>query len=106
MLEELERALDRAEQDDEVRAIVLRGKGRAFSAGFDMEAAESGNDPESVRRELARDLKLIMRFRDCSKPVVAAVHGYCLGSSLEISAVCDLTIAADDCRFAVPEVKY
>jgi enoyl-CoA hydratase len=106
MLAELESALDCAEQDERVRAIVLRGNGRAFSAGFDMEAPESVNDPESVRRELARDFEVIMRFWDCPKPVVVAVHGFCLGSALEISAVCDLSIAADDCRFAVPEVKY
>ncbi|MGH8194169.1 MAG: enoyl-CoA hydratase/isomerase family protein [Woeseiaceae bacterium] len=106
MQDELERALDRAEQDEDVRAVVLCGNGRAFSAGFDMEAADSGNDPEKIRRELQRDFDVIMRFRDCPKPVIAAVHGYCFGSSLEISAVCDITIAADDCRFAVPEVKY
>jgi enoyl-CoA hydratase len=47
-----------------------------------------------------------MRFWDCSKPTIAAVHGYCLGRSMEISAVCDITIAAADSRFGAPEVKY
>lgn len=106
MLEELEIALDGAERNDDIRAIVLRGNGRAFSAGFDMDSSASGSDAGEVRRELKRDFDVIMRFWDCPKPTVAAVHGYCLGSSMEISAACDITIAADDCRFGAPEVQY
>ena len=107
MLEELEQALDAAEGDDAVRAIVLRGEGRAFSAGFDLDspAFDSGS-AEAIREELTRDFNVIMRFWDCSKPTVAAVHGYCLGSSMEISAVCDITIAAEGCRFGAPEVRF
>lgn len=107
MLEELEQALDTAEADDRVRAIVLRGEGRAFSAGFDLDsAAFDGGNFDAIREELTRDFNVIMRFWDCRKPTVAAVHGYCLGSSMEISAVCDVTVAADDCRFGAPEVRY
>ncbi|HEX7061877.1 MAG TPA: enoyl-CoA hydratase/isomerase family protein [Woeseiaceae bacterium] len=107
MLDELECVLDAAEANDDVRAIVLQGAGRAFSAGFDLgsPAFDSG-DPEEISRELARDFRGIMRFWDCPKPVIAAVHGYCLGSSLEICALCDVTVAADDCVFGVPEVGY
>jgi enoyl-CoA hydratase len=110
MLDELECALDRAERSDEVRAILLDGNGRAFSAGFDMDssagaAAEESRD-ERVRRELCRGFDVIMRFWDCPKPTIAAVHGFCLGSSMEITAVCDVTIAATDCRFGAPEVRY
>lgn len=109
LLDELEAALDRAEQDDTVRAILLAGRGRAFSAGFDLaggaeRAGESRAD--RIRRELTRDFDVIMRFWDCPKPVVAAVHGYCLGSAMEIAALCDITIAAEDCRFGAPEVTY
>ena len=106
MLEELEQALDAAEDDDRVRAIVLRGEGRAFSAGFDLGSPAFDAGAEAIREELTRDFSVIMRFWDCRKPTVAAVHGYCLGSSMEISAVCDITIAADDCRFGAPEVRY
>jgi enoyl-CoA hydratase len=107
MLDELEQALDRAEENDDVRAVVLRGHGRAFSAGFDLDspAFDSGSE-DAIRRELERDFEVIMRFWDCPKPVVAAVHGYCLGSSMEISAVCDVTIAAEGCQFGAPEVTY
>lgn len=109
MLEELGAALGNAERDEEVRVIILSGNGRAFSSGFDLdmgepEAGVSEND--YTRQELIRDFDLIMRFWDCPKPTIAAVHGYCLGSSMEISAVCDITIAAEDCRFGAPEVRF
>ena len=109
MLDELEAALDRAEADDDVRVVILNGAGRAFSAGFDLggEAALEGESKaDHMRRELTRDFDAIMRFWDFPKPVIAAVHGYCLGSSMEISAVCDITIASEDCKFGAPEVQF
>lgn len=105
MLDALERSLDTVEERKDVRAVLLSGRGRAFSAGFDL-GSDGPRDPDSIRRELKRDFDVIMRFWDCSKPTMAAVHGYCLGSSMEISAVCDITIAATDTRFGAPEVKY
>lgn len=109
MLDEIASALDRAEEDDEVRALLLNGAGRAFSARFDLQMDEPPDGmgkAEHVRRELRRDFDLIMRVWDFPKPTIAAVHGYCLGSSLEISAVCDMTIAGQSCRFGVPEVRF
>ncbi len=106
---ELCAAFEDAENDDEVRVIILSGNGRAFSAGFDLNFSErdSGtSEKHHVRQELERAFDLIMRIWDCPKPTIAAVHGYCLGSSMEISAVCDITIAADDCRFGAPEVRF
>lgn len=105
MLDALERHLDTVEARVDIRAVLLSGRGRAFSAGFDLDG-DGSRDPDSIRRELRRDFDVIMRFWDCSKPTIAAVHGYCLGSSMEISAVCDMTIAAADSRFGAPEVKY
>jgi enoyl-CoA hydratase len=109
MLDQLEGALDTAEGMEEVRAVLIDGNGRAFSAGFDMaspsDVSKAARD-DRLRRELTRDFEVIMRFWDCPKPTIAAVHGFCLGSAMEITAVCDITIAADDTRFGAPEVKY
>ena len=109
MARELCAALDRVEGNDEVRVVLLSGAGRAFSAGFDINGGdalpgESGG--EQIKRELIEAFDTIMRFRNCAKPVIAAVHGYCLGSSMELSAVCDLTVASDDCQFGAPEVRF
>jgi enoyl-CoA hydratase len=109
MLDEIGHALELAGADENVRVLILSGRGRAFSAGFDlqMEPAPAGvSEDEHIRRQLRRDFDLIMRFWDFPKPIIASVHGYCLGSSLEITAVCDITVASDDCRFGAPEVRY
>jgi len=108
MVAELGQALDRAEADDSVRAIVLRGEGRAFSAGFDLDMGEddTGDAVGFLRRELRKDLDIIMRFWDCPKPTLAAVHKYCLGSAMEMAVACDITVAAEGCRFGAPEVNF
>ncbi len=108
MIGALDAALDAAEADESVRAIVVAGAGRAFSAGFDLDLGLGGGkpDPAAVRRALENDFRIILRFWDSPKPTIAAVHGYCLGSSLELAVACDLTIAAEDCRFGEPEVKF
>ena len=93
-----------------MRAIVLTGAGRAFSAGFDLDmevaAADGKPDAEAVRSALQNDFQIIMRFWDSPKPTLAAVHGYCLGSAMELALACDITIASEDCRFGAPEVKF
>ena len=106
MVAELNAALDLAEQDNEIRVIMLKGEGRAFSAGFDLEMDSDVNDTEALRQELKADFDIIMRFWDCHKPTIAAVHGYCLGSGMEMALACDVTLAATGCLFGAPEVKF
>jgi enoyl-CoA hydratase len=114
MIAELNTALDQAEADDSIRVILVEGAGRAFSAGFDLDmgvgdelaTATPGQLRDIMRRELRSDFDLIMRFRDSPKVTIAAVHGYCLGSAMEISLACDLTVASSDCRFGAPEVQF
>jgi len=105
MVVELGECLDKAEADDLVRAVVLCGAGRAFSAGFDLDMGE-GSGIEFLRTELRKDFNIIMRFWDFPKPTIAAVHTYCLGSGMEMAVACDITIAAEGCRFGAPEVKF
>jgi enoyl-CoA hydratase/carnithine racemase len=96
-------ALERAEADDQVGCVVLRGAGRAFSGGGDL----TGN----ARREgAAEDLQFLeaaeafhARVRTSAVPIIAAVHGYCLGAALSLAASCDLVIASERARFGFPE---
>jgi enoyl-CoA hydratase len=108
MVGELGQALDAAESDPHVRVIVLRGEGKAFSAGFDLDMGSSESDDagDFLRRELRKDFDIIMRFWDSPKPTIAAVHRYCLGSAMEMAVACDITIAAEGCRFGAPEVRF
>ena len=109
MIDELESVLNKSELDENIRVILLSGNGRAYSAGFDFDIGsppEEMSESEFMEQELKRSFDLIMRFWDCPIPTIAAVHGYCLGSSMEISAACDITIASEDCRFGAPEVRF
>jgi adenosylmethionine-8-amino-7-oxononanoate aminotransferase/enoyl-CoA hydratase/carnithine racemase len=105
MAEALHDALDAAEADEAVRAIVVAGEGRAFSAGFDLEAGE-WDSLEKIRCEMQADFDLILRFWASPKPTVAALHGPCLGGALELALACDLTVAEEDCRLGEPEVRF
>jgi len=111
MVRELNAALDLALGDERIRVILVKGEGRAFSAGFDLELDPDSEltpaeELEALKRELYDDFDLIMRFWDSPKPTIAAVHAYCLGGALEIALACDLTVAATGCRFGEPEVKF
>lgn len=92
-------ALDRAAGDDAVRAVVIRGSGRAFSAGGDLKAVAAGDD-------VGHPVMLGRAIWNLPKPVIAAVHGYCLGQACELAAVCDLTVAAETARFGEVEINH
>jgi enoyl-CoA hydratase/carnithine racemase len=96
-------ALEDAEDDPDIGCVLLRGAGAAFSSGGDL----TGN----ARRESAHEHHEFFeqaeafhaRVRDARLPVVAAVHGYCLGAALQLVASCDLIVASEDARFGLPE---
>lgn len=109
LVSETLRAMAYLSADETTFAIVVRGEGRAFSAGFDLKAgaATAGQrSPADWRQVLETDFAFIMAFWDCPKPTIAAVHGYCIGGAFELSLACDLTVAAAGTRFGAPEVKF
>lgn len=108
MLAELNLALDLAEANPEVNVILLSGRGRAFSAGFDLKESAARGDVTLAqwRQFLQVDFDLIMRFWDCPKPTIASVHGHCLGGGFELAMACDLTVASDTAMLGEPEVKF
>lgn len=101
-------ALDRFEADDDVRAVILCGAGRAFSAGYDLGLAdeEVGLTVPQWRQLLSTGKRYSRRIWHFKKPIIAAVHGYCLAGACEIAMLCDFTIASDDCQFGEPEVRF
>ena len=92
------RAIGEAEADPAVRAIVLRGAGKQFSAGADI--TEFG---KPVATPFLPDV--VDRIEACAKPVVAAIHGSCLGGGLEVALGSHYRIAAPSARLGLPEVK-
>jgi enoyl-CoA hydratase len=98
----LDDELTSLESDDAVRCAVLRGSGRAFAAGADVSAmAEEGAAELLAGGQLDR----WERVRRFEKPLIAAVHGFCLGGGCELAESCDIVIAAEDARFGLPEVS-
>lgn len=107
-MDECVSALRELADDERVRAILVRGEGRAFSAGFDMKAA-AGRDMSTVdhvRRQMEKQFDFIMAFWDCPKPTIALVHGFCMAGAFEVALACDITIAAEGTRFGEPEVRF
>jgi enoyl-CoA hydratase/carnithine racemase len=108
MLDEIGRALDAAEADDAIRAVIVTGAGSAFSSGFDLKE-QMERRPSGVaewRPLLRKDFDTVMRFWRFPKPTIAAVRGACLAGACELALACDLTIAADDAFFGEPELKF
>jgi len=104
MLGMLEDAVDEAEKDPDVRAIVLTGAGdRAFCAGADISAFPDLSVAEAKKVSEAGH-KAFLKFWEVSKPVVAAVNGYCLGGGNELAMFCDFRLTHDKARFSQPEV--
>jgi enoyl-CoA hydratase/carnithine racemase len=108
LMDALEAAFDAAAEDDEVRVIVLRGSGRAFCAGYDLnqDAEEGTKDAAEWRRELDRDTKRLLRILENPKPVIASVHSYCLAGGTDLMLACDLAVAADDAVFGYVDIRF
>ena len=90
--------------DEEIRVVVFKGAGdKAFCAGADLSEFLTA-PPPTAAREVRFDTDLWDLFIKIPLPLVAAVHGYVLGSGIEIALCCDLVIAAEDAQFGLPEV--
>jgi enoyl-CoA hydratase len=106
MLSALEDAIGRAEQSREVRAIVLESSGdRAFCVGADILAWTALSPLEMWADWVRRGQRIFERLERARQPVICAIQGFAFGGGLELALGCDLRIAADSARFAMPEVK-
>lgn len=102
---DFEEALVEAARDDAIRAVIVAGAGRAFCAGADIKEWASGVDPTVRTDETPRTLNE-WGTHDFIKPMVAAVHGYCLGAGLNLVATrCDIRVATEGALFGMPEVE-
>jgi enoyl-CoA hydratase len=108
MIDEINRAFDQFEADDSVHTIVVHGNGRAFCSGFDLQAGVAANRETEAewRKAIDADLELIMRFWHCTRPTIAALHGYVLAGGFEIALACDMSVCDSSTLFGEPEVRF
>jgi enoyl-CoA hydratase len=108
LIDAMSDAIRAAGGDDDVRVVVLRGSGRAFCAGYDLnEDAEGGeHDARHWHEELAASTARMLEFTDCPKPTIAQVHSYCLAGGTDLMLACDLAVVADDARFGYVDIRF
>jgi len=116
MQKEIVRAIEDVDEDDAIRVVIVKGAGRCFSVGYDLEDIDPGSTVAWQASDRKRDI-LEDRYRlwgiskrwltiwDCQKTVIAQVHGLCLAGGADIALVCDIVIAADDAKLGHPGVR-
>lgn len=98
--------LDEVDKDRSIRVVIIKGNGRAFSAGWDISATEH-NDLQGARY-INENLCNANRWKiwNLTKPVIAQIHGYCFGGACELILPCDYVYAADNCIIGEPEIQF
>lgn len=106
LVEALDAAFQAAEEDAQVRVILLRGEGPDFCAGADLEELEAttSKGSEASLAEARRLGALFLRMRRHPRPIVAAVHGKALAGGCGLATACDLVLSHEDAQFGYPEV--
>jgi enoyl-CoA hydratase len=98
--------IGRANEDPHVAAVLLRGRGPAFCAGFDLSGGGNrSREPSAVQARIAETIWTFHEIWSSPKPVVAQVQGACVGGAFDLMLACDLTICADNARIGVPEIQ-
>ncbi len=107
LVEALTHALQAAHNDDSCTVVILRGNGRAFSAGADTSSPRplTAENRANLIKHGERGITLTKALGRCEKPIIAAVHGYVLGAGAGLAFGSDLTVAAESARFGYPELK-
>jgi enoyl-CoA hydratase/carnithine racemase len=100
LFDALHRAMDRVEADRSVRAVILAGAGRkAFCAGADLREEKQFRDPDASRAFRDHGRRTLGRIESFPRPIVAAIHGWCIGGGTALAWACDIRIAADNAVF-------
>jgi enoyl-CoA hydratase len=116
LIDELDAALDEADDDDDVRVVVLAGAGKHFSSGHDLKAIVGQEAPDrwvamretpegKFHHEKVMYFDRCVRVHDFRKPTIAAVQGSCVAAGLMLACMCDLIVAADDAVFENPVLR-
>lgn len=107
LLDDMYAGVTEFDKDDDVRVIIIKGAGRAFSAGYDISPRE---EPfETIldwRNHAVHGNRLMFSVWNCKKPVIAQIHGHCLGGGCDLAMVSDFTISAENTMIGEPEIQF
>lgn len=108
MVTEIGDALDDAERDEYIRAIIITGSGRAFCTGVDLKWAKEELKTSQSEQDFFRfaNEKILRKIEKMPKPVIAAVNGYAMAGGMEILTVVDLAVASEDAMIGDQHIKY
>jgi enoyl-CoA hydratase len=104
LIKELGEAFDAIEGDAEVKAVLIHGEGRFFSAGADIKEFTTVKDEKGFSELGQYGQELFDRIENFKKPVIAAIHGAALGGGLELAMACHIRYVAEDAKLGLPEL--
>ena len=106
LTDELVAAVEEAQADETLNVVVFRGAGGVFSVGDDLVEMHEGlwGDPNQTMRRIRFYQRFAQSIEELDKVTIAVAEGFVLGGGLEISMACDLVLAAESCRWGMPEV--
>ena len=105
LLKELDSVMDEYESDADASVLIIRGAGRAFSAGYDLQGTQHPGSTFTVTNDrlgLHKTIERWQRLWSINKPTIAQVHGYCLAGGTEFVGHCDIVFASEDAQFGHP----
>ena len=109
LLEEMEAALLSADQEPDTKVVIIKGAGRAFSVGYDVEPGKPGEYGSMLAVNdlirMQRNTRMITTSWNIHKPVIAQVHGYCIAGGNDVAGQCDIIIAAENAMFIHPQIR-
>ena len=109
--QEMRRIFEEFDADADVRVVVIRAEGKSFTAGLDLVAAQallgdgSAVYRDWLRRKIIELQESMTAIEKCRKPVIAAIHGHCIGGGVDLTSACDIRIAAKDAIFSIRETR-
>jgi enoyl-CoA hydratase/carnithine racemase len=99
---DMNRAAELIRDDPDVRLVLIRGAGRAFSTGIDLKQLAAGDTPHQYYENWDRALRVL---EQSEKVLICALHGYALGGGLQLALACDIRIATENCMLGLPAIK-
>jgi len=105
LIQDIGSLLDQLEQDPEVRAILINGEGRFFSAGADIKEFTGIKNGEEFSKLAVKGQQVFEKIENYPKPIIAAIHGAALGGGLELAMACHIRLVSENAKLGLPELQ-